>query len=96
MMQTENDTEMYLKNESIDNGEFFYKQRELYLCILGQERPLISGKRKHHQNVILRDYCEIGSFETCWDMHLTMYSILENEWGYTKIKYGEKYNESSK
>ena len=100
MIKKEIDTEIYLKMGDFDEdgGKMFRetlaKQSELLLCIIGQEMPLINGKRRKFDNIEQGSiYYEYG-FESTWDMNISILSILEKEWGYAKIKYGEEYGSS--
>ena len=93
-------TEIYynLGDPEEDGGKVFRetmaKEDELYLCILGQEMPLINGKRKKYNNITMGEICEKGRFGSCCDMNMSVICILENEWGYAKIQHGEKYDTS--
>ena len=71
--------------------ETFAKENELLLCIIGQEMPLMDGfaKRKKWDNIEYGFIAEKYGFESVWDMNITILSILEKEWGYAKIEWGE-------
>lgn len=71
--------------------ETMAKENELYLCILGQVMPLVNGNRRKWNSISMGDFCKIGGFESCWDMSVTIAHILESEWGYAKVIYGEEY-----
>ena len=68
------------------------KENELILCIIGQEMPLIDGiaKRTKWDNIPFSIIANEYGFESCYYMNITLFSILEKEWGYAKIEWGEK------
>ena len=71
--------------------ETFAKENELLLCIIGQEMPLMEGiaKRSKWDNIPYSIIANKYGFESTWDMNITIYSILEKEWRYAKIEWGE-------
>ena len=71
--------------------ETFAKENELLLCIIGQEMPLMEGyaKRSKWDNIPYSIIANKYGFESSYHMNITIYSILEKEWGYAKIEWGE-------
>ena len=67
------------------------KEHELLLCIIGQEMPLIEGiaKRRKWDNIPYSIIANKYGFESSYHMNITLYSILEKEWGYAKIEWGK-------
>ena len=72
--------------------ETMAKQDELLLCVIGQEMPLINGKRRNFNNIQQGDIADKYGFKSTWDMNISILSILEKEWGYAKIEWGKTKN----
>tara|TARA_R100000655_G_scaffold103136_2_gene149377 strand:+ start:401 stop:748 length:348 start_codon:yes stop_codon:yes gene_type:complete len=87
LLDSELDTE---DDNWVQFRETMAKQNELFLCIIGQEMPLIDGiaKRKKWDNINQGVIAEKYGFDSTWNMNITILSILEKEWGYAKIDWG--------
>ena len=67
------------------------KENELLLCIIGQEMPLMEGyaKRSKWDNIPYSIIANYYGFESSYHLNITIDSILEQEWRYAKIEWGE-------
>ena len=69
--------------------ETFRKRGELLLCLAGQERPLIDGRRRDISNVEIGKIEKHFGFKYPLDFSITIGNVLEKEWGYAKIEWRE-------
>ena len=86
-------TESDLDTEEDNHVQFretYRKERELFLCLAGQERPLINGRRRDICNVELGKIHKHFGFKHPLDLTITIGSVLEKEWGYAKIELEEQ------
>ena len=88
------DSDLDTKDDNwVQFRETWEKENELLLCIIGQEMPLIDGfaKRRKWNNINYGIIADKYGFKCVFDMNITIYTILEKEWGYAKIEW-EKNN----
>tara|TARA_Y100001938_G_scaffold76691_1_gene106130 strand:+ start:348 stop:644 length:297 start_codon:yes stop_codon:yes gene_type:complete len=84
LLESDLDTE---EDKFVQFRETFNKEKELKLCLAGQERPLIDGKRRDVDNVPFEKIDEHFGFKHPFDFIITIGSVLEKEWGYAKIEW---------
>ena len=65
--------------------------KELLLCLLGEEKPLINGKREYFEDIPNKDILKKCKIKSNWDKELSFAIILEDEWQNCEINYGEEY-----
>ena len=68
----------------------FSKEREFLLCLIGQERPLINGKRREYMNIPTGEIVEYCGLEGGYDFHLNQYIYLE-KWDYAFVDWKHEY-----
>ena len=85
LLESDLDTE---EDNYVQLRETFDKEKELMLCLAGQQRPLIDGKRRDITNVEMGEINKHFDFKPL-DFTITIGNILEREWGYAKIEWGD-------
>ena len=71
--------------------ETIRKQYEYLLCVIGQERPLINGKRRSFTNITMGEIAEYCGFDNCYYLSLNQFIYLEKEWGYAMVDWNHEY-----
>tara|TARA_R110002096_G_scaffold209394_1_gene396554 strand:+ start:113 stop:436 length:324 start_codon:yes stop_codon:yes gene_type:complete len=86
---------IFLRRFKNDNdNEFcidsFAKEREFLLCLIGQERPLINGKRREYTNIPTGEIAEYCGLEGGYNLLLNEYIYLE-KWDYAFVDWKHEY-----
>ena len=90
-IRSHNDNRISISSEQFLEGIGKGYSDELLLCLLGEENPLINGKREYFKDIPLKDMLKKCKIKSNWDKELSFAIILEDEWKNCEINYGEEY-----